>query len=159
MCKQAKLFVSSSLKFFDNIKFEVFTSHLVQSRAIFDGVFFAFDFSCAFLCLHHHRIQRVEQRFDDVKFVLIEDDSSFGGFPRAVVTIQIIMTNVYATVVVALLYHRVASDVLFEIGRLSSNCVFQLLFQLRQQRCKRFKLGFVQHYSSARGITVFVQFT
>ena len=121
------------------MKFEVFTSHLVRSRAIFDGVFFAFDVSCAFLCLHHHRIQRVEQRFDGVEFVLIEGDSSFGGFPHAVVVIQIIMTNNYAAIVVVHFYHHVASDILFEIGRLSSNCVFQLLFQLRQQT---FQIGF-----------------
>ena len=135
------------------MKFKVFTSHFVRSRAIFDGDFFAFDVSCAFLCLYHHRIQRVEQSLDDAQFVLIEGDSSFGGFPHAIVMIQIIMTNVYATVVVVHFCHRVASDVLFEIGWLSSNCVFHLLFRLRQQQCKRFKLSFVQHNSSARGIT------
>ena len=108
--------------FICNSKFEV--SHSL----FFDHIVFAFVISGMFLCAYHYR---VEQRLVHVEFVFIERHSSLRWFSRAVVAVEVIETNVNAVVVVVHFYHRITTDVLFEVRSISSNRVLQLLFQLR----------------------------
>ena len=137
------------VRFIYNSKFEV--SHSL----FFDHIVFAFVISGVFLCAYHHR---VEQRLDHVEFAFIKCHSFFRWFSRAVVAVEVIVTNVDAAVIVVHFYHHITTDVLFEIRSISLNRVLQLLFQLRKKRCKQFELGFIEHYFGARGIAVFVEF-